>query len=65
MPFKILLISLLGFLSKYECWVTDLIMPLYHFCFVLCVLGEGEWGSGVFVILFCGIGRDELQDKKG
>jgi hypothetical protein len=28
-------------------------------------LGEGEWGSGVFVILFCGIGRDELQDKKG
>jgi hypothetical protein len=20
----------LGFLSKYECWVSDLIMPLYH-----------------------------------
>jgi hypothetical protein len=20
----------LGFLSKYECWVTDLIMALYH-----------------------------------
>jgi hypothetical protein len=20
----------LGLLSKYECWVTDLIMPLYH-----------------------------------
>jgi hypothetical protein len=24
-------IYLLGFFSKYECWVTDLIMPLYHF----------------------------------
>jgi hypothetical protein len=23
-------ICLLGFFSKYECWVTDLIMPLYH-----------------------------------
>jgi len=21
----------LGFFSKYECWVTDLIMPIYHF----------------------------------
>jgi len=26
-------IYLLGFFSKYECWVTDLIMPLYHFIF--------------------------------
>jgi hypothetical protein len=26
-------IYLLGFFSKYECWVSDLIMPLYHFNF--------------------------------
>jgi hypothetical protein len=26
-------IYLLGFFSKYECWVTDLIMSLYHFNF--------------------------------
>jgi hypothetical protein len=26
-------ICLLGFFSKYECWVTDLIMSLYQFNF--------------------------------
>jgi hypothetical protein len=31
--FRNLPIYLLGFFSKYECWVTDLIMPLYHFFF--------------------------------
>ncbi len=27
-------IYLSGFFSKYECWVTDSIMPLYHFIFL-------------------------------
>jgi hypothetical protein len=31
-------IYLLSFFSKYECWVTDLIMPLYHFIFLGCHL---------------------------
>ncbi len=31
-------IYLLGFFSKYECWVTDLIMPLYHFILLGCHL---------------------------
>jgi hypothetical protein len=26
-------IYLVGFFSKYECWVSNLIMPLYHFIF--------------------------------
>jgi len=33
--FWILPIYLLGFFSKYEYWVTDLIMPIYHFKFFL------------------------------
>jgi hypothetical protein len=57
-------LKLLGFFSKYECWVTDLIMPLYHFLFCFVCIGR-RGGRGGFVILFCGIGRDELQDKKG
>jgi hypothetical protein len=32
-PIPVTPIYLLGFFSKYECWVTDLIMPLYHFIF--------------------------------
>jgi hypothetical protein len=31
-------IYLLGLFSKYECWITDLIMPLYHFYFWGCHL---------------------------
>jgi hypothetical protein len=31
-------IYLLGFFSKYECWVTDLIMPLCHLIFLGCHL---------------------------
>jgi len=33
---KIWTIYLLGFFSKYECWVIDLIMPLYHFISLGC-----------------------------
>ncbi len=29
--FQNLPLYLLGFFSKYECWVIDLVMPLYHF----------------------------------
>jgi hypothetical protein len=38
MLFWSLPIYLLGFFSKYECWVTNLIMPLYHSIFwvVIC-----------------------------
>jgi hypothetical protein len=31
-------IYLLGFFSKYDCWVIDFIMPLYHFIFSGCHL---------------------------
>jgi hypothetical protein len=31
-------IYLLGFFSKYECWVADLVMPLCHFIFLGCRL---------------------------
>jgi len=31
-------IYLLGFFSKYECWVTNLVMPLYHFFWVVICL---------------------------
>jgi hypothetical protein len=31
-------IYLLGFFSKYECWVTNLIMTPYHFIFLGCHL---------------------------
>jgi hypothetical protein len=31
-------IYLLGFFPNYECWVTDLIMSLYHFNFLGCHL---------------------------
>jgi hypothetical protein len=31
-------IYLFGFFSKYEPWVTDLIMPLYHFYFFWVVI---------------------------
>jgi hypothetical protein len=33
-----LTIYLLSFFSKYECWVTDLIMPRYHFILLSCHL---------------------------
>jgi hypothetical protein len=33
--FEVYPIFLLGLFSKYECWVTNLIMPLYHFVFGL------------------------------
>ncbi len=31
-------IYFLGFFSKYECWVIDLIVSLYHFTFLCCHL---------------------------
>jgi len=34
--FQNLPLYLLGFFSKYECWVIDLIMPLYHFILWCC-----------------------------
>jgi hypothetical protein len=36
--FSSLPIYLLGFFSKYECWVIDLIMSLYHFILLHCHL---------------------------
>jgi hypothetical protein len=36
--FRSLPMYLFSFFSKYECWVTDLIMPLYHFFFLGCHL---------------------------
>jgi hypothetical protein len=35
-------IYLLGFFSKYECWVSDLVMLLYHFIILI----------GKFVLLY-------------
>ncbi len=37
-------IYLLGFFSKYECWVTNLIMFLYHFIFWVVACIFVSWG---------------------
>jgi len=37
-------IYLLGFFSKYECWLTDLIMLLYHFLFWVVTCLFLSWG---------------------
>jgi hypothetical protein len=37
-------IYLLGFFLKYQCWEIDLIMPLYHFIFLVVTCLYVKWG---------------------